>query len=248
MNTNLPLLASIFVAATTLCAQAPKASNLSEWTANQDFMAGVLREVTTPRYGFFITNKGVLAGFHSADGKILVNTLGEFILQRVQTGADGRIEHSHAGWINDAATNASVSETQTDGQRTLVVGIEHPRVRITSRIVCRRDGLSISYEFEPIDFPSDQSLSLVFPVNVQADNLDLSQARDTSNPLNMYTPQGLGLHLEYGDNFKPYNRSGPSVVARVPAITFYPFSSTEALPAGTKIPLSLQLTLSAPRP
>ena len=220
-------------------AQSAAPATVDEFLADPKVGSGIAYEVTTPNYGFFIHQKGYLLALHDKDGKILVDNIGEFILQRQTTNESGGVRHEHAGYIRDEAVNATVDETNEGMDKAYEIKIDAPNLDIQLLVVCKPDGPVLNYKIAAKGFPEDSNLSALIPVNFNKSNADSSEVEPNVNPVILYGSDDSSLSIDYSTNFKPYNKSGPAVVVGKSAMSFYPFAGLQPVSDGTEIPLEL---------
>ncbi len=226
-----------------LLAETVPPSTIDELAADASLGSQIAYEVSMPNYGFFIHQKGFLVGLHGKDGKILLDNIGEFILQKQLVDDAGQVTHEHAGWIKDEAVTTEIKETREGMDKAYEVSINAPNLVVKLLIVCKPKGPLLSYEFSARSFPEEGGLSALLPVNFNQTNADAAEVEPDINPVVLYGPNDKRLTIEYSRDFKPYNQSGPAVVTGKTAMSFYPFAGLTSVPDDTKIPLELTVTL-----
>lgn len=222
-----------------LMAQPAAPATIDDLVADPAVGGQIAHEVSMPNYGFFIHQKGYLVGLHAKDGNILVDNIGEFILQRQTTDEAGKVSHDHAGWIKDEAVVTEINETREGMDKAFDISIEAPNLDIKLLVVCKPAGPLLTYKISAKSFPEEGALSAVFPVNFNKTNADTSEVQADVNPVLIYGPGDSSLSIEYSRDFKPYNTKGPAVVAGKSGISFYPFAGLSPVTDGTEIPLEL---------
>lgn len=199
------------------------------------------------RYGFLLMNSGVVLALHDADGNILVDRIGDWVLQRAVTNEEGKVAHSHAGMLREPTTETVIEQSEVDGKRQFRVTSEQRRVRQILTITCEETGPELEYEWEVIDFDAggEGTIGLAFnlPLNITNVNTDL-QPGVTQNPAVYETRSGEFLMIGFNaDGYAPYGNHGLSVYRPgAKSLGFYPRFGGNRDP-GSQDSLTLTITI-----
>lgn len=246
---RLALLASLFglalftpsVPAQTAAPTPP--ATVDELLANRQLAGSIKEKVQTANYGFFITERGVIVGVHGADGKILFNSIGEFIIQRSAQAIEVGMEFYHLGWINDPSVRTTIRGTKAEAGPIYDVTIRHPMLTVKMKIECLAAEIRIGYDLDPEKFPKDVLANPIFPVFFNAANLDVAEISATANPVEVFNAADDPIKIGFSRDFLPYNQKGPAVVVDKEAIRFYPFAGLDRKTKPKSVKLDLEISL-----
>lgn len=121
-------------------------------------------------YAVEFTPKGFLKEVTLADGTLVIERLGDFVLQARTTDETGKTVHSHVAGPYGADYLAETEETKSARGVTYTVAARHPRFQYSATYVCLPASIKVSVVLKPVDMKIDGGhVQMIFPVKFAAD-------------------------------------------------------------------------------
>ncbi len=201
------------------------------------------RSCRNDRYGFEVSDKGIITKLTSRDRTVVIDQAGGVNLQGSYVGSDGKRTWFYAGGIENSRYTATV-EKSLDASNNVVfnVNTSHPRFTMTQTYTCLPGSVDVAVKFTPVDLKDPRGdIAGVYAVWLNGGALSTDQKMRSSADSFTYTTSAGPVVLQYGNEH--WSRTGgddkQTVTAGENFASFYFTNTTDA--ARSSLAYSIQM-------